>query len=176
VKASTIAPAGVTRTMSRLGLRFRYGGSGRPRATELADGSARVRVSGGWASCLELGYRKPVLRRGIAAAAEDATGRTRTRLLTWSPQRVVASPKIRAALKRRIAELGVAAVARSTLRQLSLDVVERAFSTKAATGLGRLVDGVCVHDVWAPRVTIAMSADGVVSKALAGTVKRLVAG
>jgi succinylarginine dihydrolase len=78
-------------------------------------------------------------------------------------------------VKRQIAERGVLATlgaaprpARSALRALGIDVVDRAFAKAPKDGLRRLVAGTCVSNVWAPTVTITMTADGHVGSRLSG--------
>ncbi|MGB0099340.1 MAG: NHL repeat-containing protein [Nocardioides sp.] len=178
--AATTAPPRVTKAMAGIGMGLRYDGGSEPRETRTGSGAAGVRVSGSWSSCLDWTYRSAVLERGIKQARAKASGATRSRLGSWSSRRIVTSSKIPVGVKRRIAELGVTATlressvtrGRATLRRLAHDVVGHAFAGAPRRGLKRIVRGSCVTKVWAPRITITMTAAGSVTDAVSGRARR----
>ena len=183
VTARALRPRRVRDELAGLGLRFRYDGSGPIRSARLANGSARVRVSGSWSSCMDLSYGDRLIEAGIAGVRAHADGVVRKRLATWSPRRIARSPKIPTNAKLWIAEIGVDAIvsdaplaARSTLRELAGRSVDRAFRLGHNKVLVRLVNGTCVAKVWAPTVTVTMTAGGRVHSSLSGSTKSLRAG
>ncbi|MET0526243.1 MAG: SMP-30/gluconolactonase/LRE family protein [Nocardioides sp.] len=180
-QASQVAPASVDKAMAKIGMKFSFVGSTAPTAATLAGGSARARVSGSWSSCVDLSYNSAVVKQGIKAARKTAKGPVKQRLGKWSAKKIATSRKIPTKVKHQIADRGIASVmkgagfrtGRSTLQNLALDVVDQAFDKAGRNGLKQLVAGQCLANVWAPTISVTMTADGTTTNTVSGTVKGL---